>query len=257
MLQNAPCKLCGKTAKLLRKSHIIPEFMYNGIFDDSHTMLLADLKDEMKKPRPFQTGFRDRYILCLSCDNVLLGNLERYTASILYNGNSKKPAQVERRIGKDGVKSLYIKNLDYRILKNCLLSILWRSHISQNKFFKEVSIEQNEAEIRQILLLNESIPETDYKLSIIAVRGFSGSPIRMVLPPSVNKLGKGEFATFLINGFIYFIDLKPSSDFKLFNISFLKNSGEIEIPLLDGKEAHKFLKVLGLPDKFTDYYIPL
>src|SRR5688500_13111200 len=125
MFQNAPCKLCGKTAKLLKKSHIIPNFMYNGIQDDLNRVLIAnlDLPDDTANYQ--QSRYFEKYILCSTCDNGLIGKLERYVALVLFGGRSVAPPSFERAVSRDGIKSLIVRNLDYTKVKLCVLSILW------------------------------------------------------------------------------------------------------------------------------------
>lgn len=89
MFQNGPCKLCGKHAKLLKKSHIIPNFMYRGLFDESNKMSVVPLDNPQAKPQFIQTGYFEKYILCGKCDNELLGSLEKYAATLLYGGTIK------------------------------------------------------------------------------------------------------------------------------------------------------------------------
>lgn len=65
-------------------------------------------------------------------------------------------------------------------------------------------------------MLNEGDPgkATEYKIAIVGIKNTDG-PIRLVIDPRVITVGRGEVAMFLINGFYYFIDLFPSSDFAL------------------------------------------
>ena len=253
MNQNAPCKLCGKTAKLLRKSHVIPNFMYNGIHDELNRMVIANLKTFDAKPQFQQTGYFDKYVLCSKCDNELIGKLERYVALVLFGGRSTENLAFENAVSPDGIKSIIIKNIDYAKFKLCLLSILWRAHISPNKFFKNVDLKDNAEAIRQMLLSNDPKDDTEYKISIVAVRNHEGL-LRMVFDPAIVQIGKGYVAIFFINGIFYFIDLVPSSDFAVFKKHFLKKSGIYEVMLLDGQQAASFMSAFGLPPHMVNYY---
>ncbi len=151
MNQIAKCKLCGRALELIKKSHIIPNFMYKEMFDEKNRMMLANLKNISERPQFRQSGFHEKYILCAKCEG-LLSTLERYAAHFLFGGNVKIPTPIEKRLGPDGIKSIMIKKIDYSKLKLCLLSIVWRAHISTNKFFKEVNVGKNENVIREMLL---------------------------------------------------------------------------------------------------------
>ena len=45
------CKLCLENGVLVRKSHIIPDFMYRDLFDNKHRLFEASLKDGALKNR--------------------------------------------------------------------------------------------------------------------------------------------------------------------------------------------------------------
>ena len=46
------CRLCLQNKELLRRSHVIPNFLYDGIFDSKQVLYRINLKDIKK-----QTGF--------------------------------------------------------------------------------------------------------------------------------------------------------------------------------------------------------
>ncbi len=253
MNQNSLCKLCGKKAKLLRKSHVIPNFMYKGMQDELNRMIVANLNSLDASPKFQQSGYFDKYVLCANCDNVLIGKLERYTALVLFGGHSSEQIVFEKAVGPDGVKSIIIKNIDYTRFKLCLLSVLWRAHISSNKFFKNVDLKENAEPIRQMILTNDPKEDSEYKISIVAVKNQKGL-LRMVFDPSIVQIGNGFVAILFINGIFYFIDLAPSSDFTLFKKHFLKRSGIYEIVLLDGQQAEKFMSAFGLPPHVVSNY---
>jgi hypothetical protein len=254
MYQNAKCRLCGKSSKLIKKSHIIPNFMYKGMMDNKNRMLIANLKNIYAPPQYRQSGIHEKYILCAKCEE-LFSKLERYTAHILFGNPTKDPASFEKRLGSDGIRSIMIKNIDYSKLKLCLLSILWRAHICSDKFFKNINIGENESEIKKMLLENDPKEEDLFKISIIGTQGIDDKPLRLLLDPSVKNMGGGYLAMFFINGFFYFINLEPKSDFKIFEKVFLKKSGELEVPLLGGDTAKEFLKSFGVSDNIVDNFL--
>lgn len=227
--------------------------MYNGIQDELNRMIVAELNLFEAKPRFQQTGYFDKYVLCAKCDNELIGKWERYAALVLFGGRSTIPLTFENAIGPDGVKSIIIRDIDYSRFKLCLLSILWRAHISSNKFFKNVDLGENAEPIRHMLLSNDPKEESEYKISIVAVRNSEGL-IRMVIDPAVVKIGDGYVAIFFINGIFYFIDLLPSSNFAVFQRNYLNKSGVYEVVLLDGQHAKAFMSAFGLPRHLVDYY---
>lgn len=254
MDQKGFCQLCGKESKLIRKSHIIPNFMYKGLFDEDRKMLIANLKDLSKKPQMAQSGIFEKNILCENCENIFSKN-ERYT-SHFFNGSASSSLLFKNKISRDGLRTISITGIDYTKLKLCILSILWRAHISKNKFFKNVSIdEKNENVIRRMLLNNESESDDEYKISILGFQNAKNDLIRILVNPSIETIGTGKVALFLINGYSYFIELKPKSSFKIFDKVYLKESGEIDVPILKGEIAIKFLTSFGINTDMIRKYV--
>lgn len=227
--------------------------MYNGIQDELNRMIVAELHSIDTKSRFQQSGYYDKYVLCSKCDNERISKWERYTSLLLFSGCSSVISSFNSAVGSDGIKSIIIKNIDYKNFKLCLLSILWRAHISQNKFFKNVDLKGNEIQIQQMLLNNDLKDETLYKISIVAIRNDEGL-IRMVIEPTVAKIGNGYIAIFFINGMFYFIDLLPNSSFELFQNNFLKATVDYEILLLEGDQGKAFMTAFGLPLYMAENY---
>jgi hypothetical protein len=254
MSQIAQCRLCGKRANLLKKSHIIPNFMFKKIRDDNGRMILVNFNDPNGKSFIEQTGYYEKSILCTECDNERLSKLEKYADLLLFGGSGKTVPDFIQAIGPDGVKSFIISNVDYRKLKMFLLSILWRSHISKNKFFQHINLGEEAEKIRKVLLSELDLKEDEFKIALVAVRSSKGL-IRFVSSPYTIQVGEGKVAIFFINGFFYFIDLIPSSDFVLFKKHYLTESGKYEVMLLDEEKAADFLRAYGLPTHVVDYYL--
>lgn len=66
------CKLCAQDKPLLKCSHIIQDFMYNGLFDEKHFFAQLDLID-FKRKRMLPSGVYDSNILCKNCDSKIIG----------------------------------------------------------------------------------------------------------------------------------------------------------------------------------------
>lgn len=103
----------------------------------------------------------------------------------------------------------------------------------------------NEATLREMLLSRDAGTENRFRIAAMAIKGRSGELVRLVANPEVQLLGNGFFATFFINGFIYFIDLEPASAFVLFDNFYLQEEGSLEILLLEGLRANEFLRGFG------------
>jgi len=149
------CKLCEQEAVLLRQSHIVPDFMFENLYNDKHRLHMFSpaeaLKgnDRAKKP---PTAPYDGDILCQKCDNEILGGYEGYAAQVLFGKNVPVDiaAEVKNTVDpKTGMSEHHITGLDYVKFKTFFLSILWRAHISRQPFFDEVDLGPYEPEFRR------------------------------------------------------------------------------------------------------------
>ena len=84
------CKLCGLEREL-KHSHILPEFMYQNLYDSSPKRfykLQVDLDNSVNsKIKIEQKGVRE-YLLCGNCE-VRLSKYENYAAETIYAKNLK------------------------------------------------------------------------------------------------------------------------------------------------------------------------
>src|SRR5229473_2688230 len=124
------CKLCLEEKTLLKQSHIIPDFMYQELFDEKHQFYRS------KTPNPdnyskLPTGEYDQNILCTECDNVRIGQLEDYARKVLYGGKVAVPESLTfmNQVNPHGMKYTYCQNINHKKFKLFLLSILWRASI--------------------------------------------------------------------------------------------------------------------------------
>lgn len=250
--QNSKCLLCGKQAKLLRKSHIIPNFMYRGLFDEHNRMYALDLNDRQHS-KYVQTGYYDKYLLCHTCDNKLLGGLERYAALLLYGGQSKTANhRITKEVLNEEMDILHVSGISYEKFKLFLLSILWRAHISRNRFFKNIELSDLEPTIKGLVLRNDPGPYEMFRIAILGIRRSDGSLANLIVDPDLKRDGEFHFAHFIINGMIYFIELKPGSGFHLFDNFSLSPNGVLKVPFVSGNMANRYLKGLGVPENIAN-----
>lgn len=198
---NGICKLCCQEKELCKQSHIIPNFMYKSLFDDNNRMhAIQTERGKIKLQGSRQTGEFEKHILCQPCDNETIGKLDRYASLVLYEGYPKK---IERRTDPDGTEYTYCAGLDYTQFKLFLLSILWRSSISDRSLFKEVSLGLHEDSIRQMLLSGDPGEQLKYPCLIMTYLNLEQFPDDVVAQPSLSKVNGGFVYKFLISGMIY------------------------------------------------------
>ncbi len=224
----AICKLCLQD-KDLKRSHIIPEFMYSSIYDnDPKRFYEIKIEDEETKSRIEQKGKRE-FLLCGDCETKL-SVYEKIADENLYGKNQNGNAVlVNQSMTDDGRIFLYeFENFDYKSMKLFLDSLLWRLIISETIYTPEY--EDGIKEQLRISLFNEEPLESDQFPCIIqsimtapgkVLEGFILSPIEK---NSENK----RILSILIDGLEYnfYLD-KHLPDGK--TIPYLQESGELKI----------------------------
>ncbi|GAA4334976.1 hypothetical protein GCM10023184_29460 [Flaviaesturariibacter amylovorans] len=217
-------------------------------------MVMLNNTDSTSRPRIHQTGVFEKYILCDKCEHERLGQLERYAAMILNGGTSKTAPVFENRISNDGIRSIYASNLDYTKFKLFVLSIVWRAHTSSQRFFNAVTLSKEDAEcIKSLLLRRLPGKEDEYRVSIVGLKNVNGELVRFLTSPWVGVIEGRPMATFYIAGFCYFINLSSLPAMELLEKVYLKETGEIEIPILNGMQSFELLKAMRINEPLAKY----
>ena len=200
------CKLCCNK-KELRHSHVIPEFMYQNVYDVSPKRfytLNVDLDNfDNSKRRIEQKGIRE-YLLCSGCE-VQLSKYENYAAETIYAKNLGNKATI-KKASETPDKQYFTyeyEGFKYTDFKVFLLSLLWRVIIS--KSFNTSEIDEKIIERLRLAVYNEDPLEFDdfgcllqvikYKKGKIA-RGF-------ILNPILTKNENSPILNILIDGLMY------------------------------------------------------
>lgn len=206
------CRLCLREHKLLKKSHIIPEFMYGGLFDDHHKLFKVRPADYVKKAGRMERQASGEYeagILCRSCDNVVIGKYESYARTVY----SKAHSQLLLPDCKDltypgGVRFRRCDGVEYCRFKLFLLSILWRASISMRPIFNETKVgSEHEEKLRLMILHGDAGQSHEYPILMISYLEEPTPLAQMVGQPGLTLLeGKPRFL-FPIAGAVYLFHL--------------------------------------------------
>lgn len=197
------CKLCLKEKQLVRKSHIIPDFMYQGLFNAKHFIAPLYLK-EMNVGKMKPTGFYEPDILCAQCESQIIGKLESYANLVIFGGkgNPDKYHRCTKVENYEGNQLLYFENIDYKKFKLFLLSILWRASISKQKIFSQVNLGEHEEIIRKMIIENDPKTDNDYSISIVLLKENKVSPTNFIVDPvKIEDSGTISYI-FIVNGLV-------------------------------------------------------
>ena len=203
------CKLCQLEKSLIKKSHIIPNFMYKGLYDEHHKIRTFSPSKAAAGERATTMSASGEYeggLLCKECDNTIIGGYEDYARRALYGGNLPIPRQVGVVNGKNrhGVSLSACSNVDYRLFKLFLLSVLWRASISTRPFFSEINLGPHEEVLRNMIFTSNPGEVYNYPILFLTYKNNRSMPVDLITQPRTNKLKSGHRASiFMITGMVY------------------------------------------------------
>ena len=217
--------------------------MYQDLFDEKHRIHDVTFKPDFHlRSKTRQSGAYDKNILCATCDNEVLGSLERYASRVLYGG-------IELTLEKRTNTSTYIniKGIDYKKFKLFLLSILWRASISNLPIFQRVKLGAHESVIKDRILSNNPGSSTEYPCAIFTHLNNPQIPNQIVAEPGCIIHGERQIYAFLISGnlFIYFTEIDVHTEWAQY--CSVKESGEMNIVQMSENLSIKTVhKIIGM-----------
>ncbi|MCH8304251.1 MAG: hypothetical protein IIB94_03875 [Candidatus Marinimicrobia bacterium] len=238
------CKLCLEEKPLLKKSHIIPNFMYKGLFTDDHKLFVVS-SDDPSNARYTFTGEYEGNILCKECDNSIIGGYENYAHTVLYGGKNLKEDQypyVQNMVTRGGINLLYSINIDYAKFKLFLLSFLWKSSISSRPFFNLVNLGKHEEPIRQMLIERNPGESDTYPCMLLTFLNVESVPEDFIGQPQQTLGSSDAPITFLIGGMYYIFYLSNTNRPGFDPYGPVNERGELRIFELQESDAKKFFK---------------
>lgn len=201
MSDQEKCALC-LLEKPLKRSHIIPEFLYKSIYDPDPKRYYQIATDADKKPVPRQLGIWEK-LLCGDCEQKI-GRWEAYAAKLLYEDASPVPEE----------DKIVFKGVDYKLFKLFQLSILWRSGVSSRPEFSQVKLGPHQERLRK-MLLNEDPGKVDqYGCMIVMNPDYYDFLEQMILAPNMGHSDAHHVYRFMFAGcfWAYFVSSHKAFD---------------------------------------------
>ena len=235
------CKLCTLDKRLV-KSHIIPDFMYFGLFDEKHFIAPLDLI-EFKRKKFLPNGFYDSTILCNECDNEIIGRLESYSRIVILGGkgNTENYPKIEKRINQLNHKYLHVVNIDYLKFKLFLLSIIWRASISKHKSFESVYLYEHENIIGKMIYTNDPGKSFDYPVGLFLIEENKILPTKLIAKPIRTVSGENLSYSFLINGLVINYKIQGSGDKEFYDQIAIKEDNTMNVCIFDEKNGTEYI----------------
>lgn len=242
------CKLCGEHKDLCNKSHILPKFCYKNLREENNFYNYFYYTAK----KPFKNKFSVEYdggILCLDCENKILGSLDDYGSKIINNDGFNEELSFNLQ-ETDQNKFLVLSDssyYDYKKFKLFLLSILWRAGISSRNAFAEVKLSHDvEMDLRNMILNNNPGKEYEYACGILLppletlfrrVKNFNPHIAGFVMSPVATQINNVPAYQFIIMGtqYILYINKEPRKDL------FISTQHRKLFMLISEKEDHAHL----------------
>lgn len=251
------CKLCNTEKELIKRSHIIPDFLYHGLFNETHFIATIELED-FKNRKRIPTGVYDKHLLCRDCDNRIIGRFESYARNVLLGckGNIETQPIIEQRINQLNRKYLHVKNINYSKFKLFLLSILWRASISEQNFFKSIKLSvEHETAIGKMILDNNPKSVNDYPIGLFLFEENTSFNTKLIASPIKIENTKMLSYVFLINGLSIHYKIHGDNDDEFFTQIGLKETGEIDVYIYDEENGKKYFdNYLGYKLRYKEYF---
>ena len=204
------CKLCKNLTKL-ELSHAIPKAVFNYIFRSSSGKAVA-INGDLGTDTQYSSESWSDYQLCKICEAKLNTQYDSYGINLLKSSFD----QEEKEHG------LTFTNIDRKKFRLFILSVLWRSALSKNLYYKNIKLNIAQLEtLRTAFYNNSNVPNSDFTVIIFKLKNFTNiaslnsDKIRTnVIAPFVKTYSNGSPICYIFFGFLIQIFLVkiPRSD---------------------------------------------
>lgn len=191
MKSESTCRLCKKEAPL-RKSHIIPEFLFAHMYDEKHRFHKISTSKDVKNSL-LQKGIREK-LLCANCEQKL-SKYERY-ASLVF----KKDSTASLR--QDG-KIIIVEGLDYNYFRLFALSVLWRAGVSKLDVFDQVNLGADEENLREMIFNENPGKPHEYPFILCPIIHNGDSIEDIIMQPELTELESCAAYRFVFGGIVW------------------------------------------------------
>ncbi len=224
------CALCLQN-KPLRDSHIIPEFVYESVYDDKHrfhTMAVGQYSDREQK------GLREP-LLCQTCETKL-SVWEGYARSVMVG-------EARLRYEQDG-ELTWLGDLDYARFKLFLMSVLWRAGVAKGPFWEQVNLGPHEKTLREMLWEDRPGAPDQYGCLVWRIQ-LKNDPATLILQPTTTRVGTRRGYRFTFAGCFWAYTVASHPDPALPTGLFLQPTGRMLLgPSNDIGEAQFFMHMM-------------
>lgn len=215
------CVLCGSKAEL-RNSHVIPEFMYEPIYDDKHR--LFERRTSGERPRTHQSGYKE-YLLCDTCEG-LIQPWERYVSHVWNGLVDVKPTRSGNLVMLHGI--------DYEKFKLFQLAVLWRASVSALPIFAKVDLgNTHQLNLKKMLLAQDPGSTERYGCALYGLE-HRGKPLEdLVIDPLPHRAHGHRGYTFVFGAHAWMYSVSSHTLPIQIQKGFAQEDGTVPIYIVD------------------------
>ncbi len=225
-----PCALCLQEVEL-RRSHIIPEFLYETHYDDKHRFQVLSIIPEQSSWRE-QKGLRER-LLCDACEQRL-SVWERY-ASLVLKGGIPLTYRTEGSIVR-------IADLDYTQFKLFQISVLWRAGVSSLPFFEKVQLGKHAETLRLHLLAGDPGSSERYGCIMFGLKHETQAFNGIIMQPGKFRLDGHPTYRFVFGGVLWAMLVSSHDRGAPLNQCTLSAAGETVLLIRNASEMQNLIR---------------
>jgi hypothetical protein len=214
------CKLCLMNKVLLKKSHILPDFIYRDlrIYDKTHKINLIAFDKQTFTTRKISKGSSGEFegnILCAECDNNILGKYETYAKKAMFSNELPidQKIKVTNYHSSNNVYYSHAENINYKLFKLFLLSLLWRIGISTRPLFNKITLDKDVEEmIRQMLLKGDPGSITNIPILGLTFLNDKEMPRDILGQPSEYEINGSKIVKLPLGGIIVLYHISTDAE---------------------------------------------
>jgi hypothetical protein len=188
----AICRFCEINVACV-DAHIIPRSFFTK-YSLPNTVIKMVGVAKNSYPKRIPIGPYDKNILCADCE-AIFSDYDDYGYKFFHTEDNWG----ELYSGTEDVVKI-ARKFDYIRLKLFILSMLWRSSVSENIFYKQVKLGKYENEIRKLII--EKDPGQPQSFPILFQRFEYQSNLIPMLCPARMHLFERNFYQYMLNGFL-------------------------------------------------------
>jgi hypothetical protein len=231
------CALCLNDRSLC-DSHIIPEFVYESLYDEKHRFHVVSAEPD-ERARYKQKGLKES-LLCEQCETQFSKH-ESYAKSVLKGG----VALNARREGS----LIVLSGLNYHAFKLFQLSILWRAGVSKSEFFQKVQLGPHEEVLRTKLLNNDPGTSTAYGCVMWGITMLPGESPALIMQPTRTRIHGHVTYKFMFGGLVWVFFVTSQEIAYPFNQCIVKENGETVVQVKHISEMHDLAAFMATANK--------